>query len=70
MKSEIRGIELIATMVGRNDVGDESSQLPTLSETVDEQGIECGVVLMQLSYETQDDTDPDEPPSLEVMKQC
>jgi hypothetical protein len=70
MKSEIRGIELIATMVGRNDVGDESSQLPTLSEAVDEQGIECGVVLMQLSYETQDDTDPDEPPSLEVMKQC
>jgi hypothetical protein len=49
MKSEIRGIELVATMVGRNDVGDESSQLPTLSEAVDEQGVECGVVLMQLS---------------------
>jgi hypothetical protein len=49
MKSEIRKIELIARMVGQNDVGDESSLLPTLSEEVDEQGIKCGIVIMQSS---------------------
>jgi hypothetical protein len=48
-------------MVDRNDVGDESSWSPTLSEAVDEQGIECGIVLMQPSQETQDDTNVDEP---------
>jgi hypothetical protein len=56
-------------MVGWNDVGDESSQSPTLSEVVDEKGIECGVVLTQPSQETQNDTDADDPPLLAVMKQ-
>jgi hypothetical protein len=32
MKSEIRGIELIARMIGQNDVGEESSRSPTLSK--------------------------------------
>jgi hypothetical protein len=45
IKSEIRGIELVARMVARNDVGDESSQSLTLPEAVDEQHVECGVVL-------------------------
>jgi hypothetical protein len=49
MKSEICGIELVARMVGQNDVGDESSRSPTLPKVVDEQGIKCGVVLTQLS---------------------
>jgi hypothetical protein len=40
---------LITRMVGQNDVGDESSLLPTLSEEVDEQGIKCGIVIMQSS---------------------
>jgi hypothetical protein len=35
--------------------------LPTLPEAVDEQHIECGVVLTQPSQETQDDLDADEP---------
>jgi hypothetical protein len=34
-------------MVGQNDVGDESSRSPTLSEAVDEQDVECGIVLTQ-----------------------
>jgi hypothetical protein len=34
MKSEIHGIELIAKMVGQNDVGDKSSLSPTLHNTV------------------------------------
>jgi hypothetical protein len=33
-----------------------------LPEAVDEQHVECGVVLMQLSQETWDDADADEPP--------
>jgi hypothetical protein len=48
-------------MVGSNDVGDESSRSLTLPEAVDEQGVECGVVLTQLLQETQDDTNADEP---------
>jgi hypothetical protein len=60
-------------MVGQNDVGDESSRSPTLSEAVDEQDVECGIVLTQPLQETHDDSDADEPPpppSLLVMKQC
>jgi hypothetical protein len=49
MKSEIRGIELVARMVTQNDVGDESSRSPTLPEAVDEQHVECGVMLTQPS---------------------
>jgi hypothetical protein len=49
MKLEIRGIELVARMISRNDIGDESSRSPTLPEAVDEQHIECGVMLTQLS---------------------
>jgi hypothetical protein len=49
-------------MVGQNDVGDESSRSPTLSEAVDEQDVECGIVLTQLLQETHDDSDADEPP--------
>jgi hypothetical protein len=49
MKSEIHGIELVARMVARNDVGNESSRSPTLPEAVDEQHVEYGVVLTQLS---------------------
>jgi hypothetical protein len=52
MKSEIRGIELVARMVAQNDVGDENSRSSTLSEAVDEQHIECGIVLTQSSQET------------------
>jgi hypothetical protein len=70
MKSEIHGIELFARMIVRNDVGDESSRSLTLFEAVDEQHVECGVVLTQPSQETQDDLDVDEPHSLSVMKQC
>jgi hypothetical protein len=44
-------------MVTRNDVGDKSSQLPTLPEVVDEQHVECGVMLTQPLQETQADTD-------------
>jgi hypothetical protein len=51
MKSEIRGIELIGRMVAQNDVGNESSQSSTLPEMVDEQRIECGVMLTQPSQE-------------------
>jgi hypothetical protein len=52
MKSEIQGIELVARKVARNDVSDESSRSPTLPEAVDEQHVECGIVLTQLSQET------------------
>jgi hypothetical protein len=61
MKLEIHGIELIARMVARNDVGDESSRSLTLPEAVDEQHVECGVVLTQPSQETQADTDLKDP---------
>jgi translation elongation factor EF-Tu-like GTPase len=47
MKSEIHGIELVARMVGRNDVGDESSRLLMLPKVIDEQDVECGIVLTQ-----------------------
>jgi hypothetical protein len=49
MKSEIRGIELVARMVTRNNVGDESSRSSTLLEAVDEQHVECYIVLTQPS---------------------
>jgi hypothetical protein len=62
MKSEIHGIELVARMVAWNNVGDENSRSPTLPEVVDDKHVECGIVLMQPSQETQDDTDADEPP--------
>jgi hypothetical protein len=62
MKSEIHGIEMVTRMVVRNDVGDKSSQSPTLPEVVDEQHVECSIVLTQLSQETHVDTDPEEPP--------
>jgi hypothetical protein len=61
MKLEIRGIELVVRMVARNDVGDESSRSPTLPEVVDEQHVECGVVLTQPSQETQAGTDLKDP---------
>jgi hypothetical protein len=61
MKSEIRGIELVARMVTRNDVDNESAWSSILPEAVDEQHVECGVVLTQPSQETQADTDPEEP---------
>jgi hypothetical protein len=59
MKSEICGIELVARMVARNDVGNESSQSPTLPKAVDEQHVECGILLTQPSQETQDNTAED-----------
>jgi hypothetical protein len=62
IKSEIYGIELVARMVARNDVSDESSRSPTLPEAVDEQHVKAGIILTQLSQETQADTDPEEPP--------
>jgi hypothetical protein len=49
MKSEIHEIELVVRMVARNDVGNESSRSSTLPEAVDEQHVEYGVVLTQLS---------------------
>jgi hypothetical protein len=61
IKLEICGIELVARMVHWNDVGDEGSRSLTLLEAVDDQGVECGIVLTQLSQETQDDTDAYEP---------
>jgi hypothetical protein len=61
-------IELIIRMVDRNDVGDKNSQSLTLSEAIDEHGIECGVVLTHSSQKTQDDIDANDHPSLVVMK--
>jgi hypothetical protein len=61
IKSEIHGIELIVRMVACNDVCDESSRSLTLPEAVDEQHVECGILLTQPSQETQDDT-AEEPP--------
>jgi hypothetical protein len=68
MKSDIHGIELVARMVAQNDVGDKSSRSLTLHEAVDEHHVECGVMLTQLSYETQADTDPDELPFVDSNK--
>jgi hypothetical protein len=61
MKSKIHGIELVARMVVRNDVGDESSRSPTLFEAADEQHVEYDVLLTQPSQEIQDKT-AKEPP--------
>jgi hypothetical protein len=61
IKSEIHVIELVARMVARNDVGDESSRSLTLPEVVDEQHVECGVLLTQPLQETHDDI-VEEPP--------
>jgi hypothetical protein len=49
-------------MVSRNDVSDKSSQSPTLPEVIDEQHIECDIVLTQPSQKTHDDTDVEETP--------
>jgi hypothetical protein len=62
MKSVIHGIELAAIKVAWNDVADKSSRSLTLREAVDEQHVECGVVLTQPSQETQVNTDAEEPP--------
>jgi hypothetical protein len=62
MKSEIRVIELVTRKVTWNDVANESSWSLTFPKAVDEQHIECGVVLTQPSQETQVDTDAEEPP--------
>jgi hypothetical protein len=62
MKSEIHVIELVARMISRNDVGDESSRSLTLSEAVDEQHVECDVVFTQSSQETHVVTDIEETP--------
>jgi hypothetical protein len=62
MKSEIRGVELVGRMVFQNNVGDKSSWSPTLPEAVDEQHVECGIVLTQLLQETQANTDVEETP--------
>jgi hypothetical protein len=52
MKSEISGIEFVARMIARNNVGDESSRSLTLPKAIDEQHIECGVVLTEPLQET------------------
>jgi hypothetical protein len=69
MKSEIRGIELVARMVARNNVCDESSWTSTLPEAVDEQHVECGILLTQPSQETQDDT-VEVPPFIASNETC
>jgi hypothetical protein len=53
---------LVGRMVAQNNVGDESFCSPTLPEAVDEQHVQCDVVLTQPSQQTQDDTDVEEPP--------
>jgi hypothetical protein len=49
MKSEIHGIELVVRMIARNDACDESLRSLTLPEAVDEQHVECDVLLTQPS---------------------
>jgi hypothetical protein len=49
MGSEIHRIELAAIKVARNDIADESSRSLTLPEAVDEQHVECDIVLTQPS---------------------
>jgi hypothetical protein len=61
LKQDLHAIELVAKMVARNDVGDESSRSPILLEAVDEQHIKCCILLNQPSQENQDDT-TEEPP--------
>jgi hypothetical protein len=60
MKPEIHRKELVVRMVSRNDVGDESSRSPTFPKVVDEQHVECGIVVTQPSQETQVDTHVEE----------
>jgi hypothetical protein len=62
IKSEIHGIELVAKTIAWNDVGDGSSRSPTLLKAIDDEHVECGIVLTQLLQETQDDIDTDDPP--------
>jgi hypothetical protein len=62
MMSGICEIELVARMVARNDIGDESSRSPTLPKAVLEHHVECVIVLTQPSQETQTDTIAKEPP--------
>jgi hypothetical protein len=57
MKLEIHEIELVTRMVAWNNVGDESSWSSTLPKMVNEQQVECGVVLTQPSQKTLADTD-------------
>jgi hypothetical protein len=64
MKLEIHGIELVARMVAQNDISDKSSRSSTLPKAVDEQHVECGIMLTQLSQETQANNDAEEPPFL------
>jgi hypothetical protein len=47
MKSEIHEIELVVRMVSQNNVDYENSRSPTLPKAVDEQHIECGIMLTQ-----------------------
>jgi hypothetical protein len=62
IKSKIHGVVLVARMVAHNDVGDESSRSSTLTDALDEQHIECGILLTQSSQETLDDTDVEDLP--------
>jgi hypothetical protein len=62
MMSGICEIELVARMVARNDIGDESSRSSTLPKEVLEHHVECVIVLTQPSQETQTDTIAKEPP--------
>jgi hypothetical protein len=61
MKSEIRGIELVAIKVAQNDVADECSRSLTFPKAVDEQHVECGIMLTQPSQETHADSNAEEP---------
>jgi hypothetical protein len=69
LKSGIRVIELVATRVGRDVIGDESAPSPTLPKAVDEQSVECAVVLTQLWQSLDDEGIADKPPLMKVMKQ-
>jgi hypothetical protein len=62
MKSEIHEIELVVRMVSQNNVDYENSRSPTLPKAVDEQHIECGIMLTQQLQETQVNTDVEETP--------
>jgi hypothetical protein len=70
MKSEIHGVELVARMVVRNDVGDESYRSLTLHKVVDEQHVECGIVLAHRRKKLRPTLIQRSPHSLAVMKQC
>jgi hypothetical protein len=69
MQPEICEIELVTRLIDQNDVSDESSQSLTLQNAIDEQCVECGVVLMQPSQQTHDNTNVDESRMMAVMKQ-